>query len=106
MIFPEDLDSTERAINALLVFSVPHELAGEQWRAEHCGHNFIPSQCPYAECGFRESLEIALKYIRMFKSLAVDMQRMSNLPAETRESYTAANIAVELAREALQRVRS
>jgi hypothetical protein len=37
------------------------QLAGDMdatdLRARRCGHNFLPAECPYGRCGYREALE-------------------------------------------------
>jgi len=31
------------------------------WRAERCGHNFEPQNCPHEHCGYREALAGAME---------------------------------------------
>ncbi len=103
MIFSCDPTALEDELNALLVFSVRSGLPADT-RGERCGHNYVPSQCPYSECGYREALGISLNYLRRYKSLLADLARIAGLPDQTRESHVAANTAIEIAREAIRRV--
>jgi hypothetical protein len=55
------------------------ELAGDMdatdLRAGRCGHNFLPAECPYGRCGYREALERVTELESQSAAMATELKK-------------------------------